>query len=109
MLPVAGTITEVTVAANAGTPSVILRKNHAGTATDLVSGALATNASGAVACAATGSACLDGTAKSGSISIVTAGSANVVAAGDWIETKTGSGFASSGAKRLSVCLVWGIN
>jgi len=109
MVPVAGTVIEVTVSANAGTPSVILQKNHTGTATDLVSAQLATAASGAVACAATGSACLDGTAKSGTVTIVTAASANVLAAGDWIQTKTGSGFASTGAKRLSACVTYTVN
>ena len=102
MVPVACTISEVTVAANAGTPSVIIRKNHAGTQTNLVSGTLATGASGAVACAATGAACADGTSKSGTVTIVTTSSTNVLAAGDWIETT--SGVASSGAKRLSVAV-----
>ncbi len=106
MIPATVTIIEITVAANAGSPNVILQKNHTGTATDLVSATLATAASGAVACAATGSTCLDGTSKSGTVSIVTAGSANVLAAGDWIQTKTGSGFASTGAKRLSVCATY---
>jgi hypothetical protein len=110
MLPVAATVIEATVAANAGTPKMpILQKNHAGTATDFTSAALATASAGGVACAATGSACLDGTAKDGTVTIVTAGSANVLAAGDWIQTKTGSGFASSGAKRVSVCVTYAVN
>ncbi len=104
MLPVSSTILEITVSANAGTPSVIVQKNHTGSATDLISGALATASSGAVACASTAATCIDGTSKSGAVSIVTAGAANVLAAGDWIQTKTGSSFASSGAKRLSVCI-----
>jgi hypothetical protein len=41
-------------------------------------------------------------AKDGTVTINTAGSANVLAAGDYIQTKTGSGFASTGAKRLTV-------
>lgn len=104
MIGAACTVSEITVAANpnGGTPSVIVRKNHTGTQTDLLSGTLATGSAGAVACAATGTACKDGTAKSGTVSIVTAGSANVLAAGDWIETT--SGVASSGAKRLSVAV-----
>lgn len=106
MVPTAATVMEITVAANAGTPSVIVQKNRTGTATDLVSATLVTGAAGIVACAATGSACLDGTAKRGTVTIVTAGSANVLAAGDWIQTKTGSGFASTGAKRLSVCVTY---
>ena len=106
MVPMAVTVTEITVSANAGTPSVIVQKQNTSTATDLLSGALTTASSGGVACATTGSACLDGTAKSGTVSIITTGSANTLAAGDWIQTKAGSGFASSGAKRLSVCITY---
>jgi hypothetical protein len=98
------TVVEVTVAADAGTPAVILAKNHAGTITNLLSGALATGSAGIVACAATGSACLDGTAKSGTVTIVTAASANARAAGDWIETVS-TGAAGSTAHRLSVAVV----
>jgi hypothetical protein len=113
-VPVAVTIIEATVSANAGTPKMpILQKNHWGgsswAATDITSAALATGSAGIETCAATGSACISGVAKDGTVTITTAGSANVLAAGDWIQTKTGSGFASSGAKRLSVCLTWTVN
>jgi len=56
-----------------------------------------------------GANCLAGEAKDGTVTITTAGSANVLAAGDYIQTKTGSGFASTGAKRLSICLTWTVN
>ena len=105
MVPVAATVTEITVSANAGTPSVIVRVNHAGSASDLVSSALATATSGGIACS-------NGSATTGLDGVTTCGGTlqnTSIAAGDWIETKTGSGFASSGAKRLSVCLTWTVN
>jgi hypothetical protein len=105
MVPVAATVTEITVSANAGTPSVIVRVNHAGSASDLVSSALATATSGGIACS-------KGSATTGLDGVTTCGGTlqnTSIAAGDWIETKTGSGFASSGAKRLSVCLTWTVN
>src|ERR1019366_212431 len=80
--------------------SVIVRVNHAGSASDLVSSALATATSGGIACS-------KGSATTGLDGVTTCGGTlqnTSIAAGDWIETKTGSGFASSGAKRLSVCL-----
>ena len=113
-LPVAATIIEATVSANAGTPKMpILQKNHWGgaswAAVDITSNVLVTGAAGIETCAATGAACASGVAKDGTVTIVTAGSANVVAAGDWIQTKTGSGFASATAKRLSICLTYTVN
>jgi hypothetical protein len=104
MVPVACTVSEITVAANAGTPSVIVRKNHAGTTTNLLSNTLPTYTAGAPQCATINVSCADsvGTVKHSTISIVTTSSANVLAAGDWIETT--SGVASTGAKRLSVAV-----
>ena len=107
-VPAAMTVVEIATQSNGGTPNLpVVQKLHysAGswTATDLTSGVLATGT--AETCASTGAACTSGEAKSGTVSIVTAGSANVLAAGDWIQTKTGSGFASTGAKRVSVCLI----
>lgn len=105
MVPMAATATEITVSANAGTPNVIVRVNHAGTSSDLVSSALATASSGGIGCSKTsGTTGLDGvTTCSGTLQNTS------IAAGDWIETKTGSGFASTGAKRISVCLTWTLN
>ena len=91
----------------------ILQKNHWGgaswSATDFTSDALVTGTAGIETCAATGAACVSGVAKNGTVTIVTSASANVVAAGDYIQTKTGSGFASSGAKRMTICIVYKIN
>jgi hypothetical protein len=113
-LPVASTIIEAAVSANAGTPKMpIMQKNHWGgsswSATDITSAALSAGTAGIETCAATGTACLSGVAKDGTVTIVTAGSANILAAGDYIQTKTGSGFASSGAKRLTVCVTYTLN
>ena len=113
-IPVAVTIIEAAVSANAATPKMpILQKNHWGgaawSATDITSAALVTGTAGIETCAATGAACLSGVAKDGTVTIVTAGSANVLAAGDYIQTKTGSGLASSGAKRLTVCVTYTLN
>jgi hypothetical protein len=104
-VPVGGTVNEVAISANAGTPSVIVRINHAGTAADLTSAALVTAAAGGVACAKT-------SAVAGEDGVTTCSATlqnTSLAAGDWIQTKTGSGFASTGATRLSVCVAWTVN
>lgn len=106
LIATGGTITEITVAADGGTPQVQVAKNHTGTLTNLLSAELPTAALGAVACAATGAACYDGTAKSVGVTIVTAGSANVLAAGDWIETRTAT--AGGTAKRMSIAVSYTI-
>jgi hypothetical protein len=102
MVPLTATVTEVTVSANAGTPNVIVQRNHAGTAADLTSAALATASVGGIACSKT-------TAVAGLDTVTTCSATlqnTALAAGDWIQTKTGSGFASSGAKRLGVCVTY---
>jgi hypothetical protein len=104
-VPVGGTVGEVAISADAGTPSVMVQVNHAGTAADLTSAALATAASGGIACAKT-------SAVAGEDAVTTCSATlqnTSLAAGDWIQTKTGSGFASTGAKRLSVCVAWTVN
>jgi len=53
-VPVNATILELDVAADAGTPNVIVSRNHAGSITNIVSGALATASSGGIACSNTG-------------------------------------------------------
>jgi hypothetical protein len=52
-LPAQATVQEIIVAANDGTPNVIVAKNVAGTVTNLLSSALATAASGGIACSKT--------------------------------------------------------
>ncbi len=106
MFPVAFTLTEVTVNADGGTPSIQVRRNHAGSTTNLLSGALATAASGAIACAKTSTSqtCLDGaTTSSGTITLST----TAMAAGDWLELTSGT--AGGVAKRMTVCWTGTVN
>jgi len=53
-VPAAGTVIEVRVNADAGTPNIIVGRNRAGTVVNLTSSALATASSGGIACAETG-------------------------------------------------------
>lgn len=53
-IPAAGTVIEVRVNADAGTPNIIVGRNRAGTVVNLTSSALATAASGGIACSETG-------------------------------------------------------
>lgn len=53
-IPAAATILELDVAADGGTPNVIVGRNTAGTLVNIVSAALATAASGGIACSNTG-------------------------------------------------------
>jgi hypothetical protein len=102
-IPFAATVVEVTVAADSGTPSVVVDKNHAGTLTDLLGSALSTAASGGLACSNLGGTTgLDGaTACTNSIQNTS------IAAGDWIETHTGT--AGGTAKRLSIAVTYTVN
>jgi len=107
--PVAATIVEITVSADAGNPSILINKNHGGTQTNLLSGTLATAAAGAPACARTAPAatCIDGTTSSGTVTVVTTSNANVIAAGDWIELTSGT--AGGAARRMTVCWTVTVN
>jgi len=102
LVQAAAVVVEITVAADAGTPNVIVRKNSTGTQTDLLSSALATAASGAVACSKTTAvACLDGTTASATLQNTS------LAAGDWLELKSGT--AGGTAKRMSVAVTYVVN
>ena len=98
-IPAASTVVEVTVAADAGTPSVLPDKITAsGTKTDLLSGALSTAASGGVACSnAGGTLGIDGITTCTNTLTTTA-----LAAGVWLETDTG--VAGGTAKRISIAI-----
>jgi parallel beta-helix repeat protein len=105
-VPSATTAAEVTIAANAGTPNIQIRKNSAGTTTNLLSGVLATAASGGIACAktATSQTCIDGvTTSSNSVTLST----TALAAGDWIELTSGT--AGGTAAKMTVCLTGTVN
>lgn len=103
-VPFAATVVEVTVAGDAGTPSVLTAKNHAGTRTDILTTPLATAASGGLACAnAGGTVGLDGaTTCSATLSTTS------ILGGDWLELDTG-GIAGGTAKRMSVSITYVVN
>lgn len=102
-IPSGSTVVEIDVAADAGTPNVIPAKNHAGSASALVSGALATAASGGIACSNTGGTTgLDGvTTCSGTLQNTT------LAAGDYLQLTSGT--AGGTAKRMSIFITWSVN
>lgn len=99
-VPYAGTILEIDVTGDAGTPNVIVQRNHLGAATALLSGALATATAGAVACSKTGATTgVDGTTVCSATLQNTA-----IGAGDWIGLTSGT--AGGVAKRLTVAVHW---
>lgn len=107
----AATISEVAIGADAGVPSIQLRKRHCSgfssgtctgwTYTNILSGALAAVTGGFDSCAksSTGQTCIDGTTSSGTITV----SSTAVAAGDYIEPVSGT--AGGTAKTVSVTVV----
>jgi lysophospholipase L1-like esterase len=103
-VPAAATIVEITIAADSGVPSVLVRKNHAGTTTNLTAAAVATAASGGLVCAnASGS----GFGIDGATTCATALTATAIAAGDWLELASGT--ADGTAKRMSITVTYTIN
>ncbi len=112
-VPMAATVVEIDVNADAGTPSVIVRKKHCATfttgvctswtSTDFLSGALSAAASNFDACSNTGGTTgLDGGTTCSSTLQNTS-----IAVGDWIELKSGT--AGGTAKRLSVDVIYTVN
>jgi hypothetical protein len=99
-IPYAGTILEIDVMGDAGTPNVIVQRSHLGTPTALLSGALATAASGAVACAKTGAT----TGVDGTTTCSATLQNKTIAAGDWIGLTSGT--AGGVAKRMSIAVHW---
>ena len=102
-VPAAATVVEVDVAADAGTPNVIVAKNHAGTVSNLVSAALATAASGGIACSNTGGTTgLDGaTTCFGTLQNTS------LALGDYIELVSGT--AGGTAKLMTIHVIYTVN
>jgi len=99
-LPYAGTLVEMEVAADAGTPNIILGRSRAGTVVNVVSAALATAASGGIACSsAAGGPGLDGATTCASTLQNT--SWNV---GDWVTLVSGT--AGGTAKEMTACLTF---
>src|SRR4030095_2315269 len=95
-LPENATLIEISIKADAGTPSVIMQRYRpsGGTTVDLTSSALTTGASGAIACSRpTASTSINGTTTCAATLQNTA-----LTKGDWIQTKTGA--TASTAKRI---------
>jgi len=103
-VPAAATVVEITIAADGGVPSVLVRKNHGGTATNLTSAAFVTAASGGLACA---NAAGSGLGIDGATTCATALTATAVAAGDWLELASGT--ADGTAKRMSITVTYSVN
>jgi hypothetical protein len=103
-VPAAATIVELDVAADGGTPNVLVAKNHAGTDTNLTSSALATAASGGIACANTAGS---GTGIDGATTCAVALNTTTLAAGDYIELVSGT--AGGVAKLMTIHCVYTIN
>lgn len=85
-VPAASTIVEMDVNADAGTPNVIIGRNHAGTITNIVSSALATAASGGIACSKTGAT----TGLNGATTCSATLQNTSLAAGDYLELVSGT-------------------
>lgn len=99
-VPLSATIVEVTVAADAGTPSVMPQKNTTGSGVaNILSSNLSTASAGGVACSNTGGTTgLDGvTTCSATLS------SPALAAGSWIQIASGS---TTNAKRMSISVTY---
>jgi hypothetical protein len=101
-LPYASTIAEIMVAADAGTPNIIVGRNRAGSIANLTSTALATASSGGLACSNTGGTTgFDGATTCSAILQNTA-----ISAGDWLNLVSGT--AGGTAKRMSIAVTFTI-
>jgi hypothetical protein len=102
-IPAAATVQEVIVAADGGTPNIILARNVAGTVANLTSSALATAASGGIACSKTSAVTgIDGATTCSATLQNTA-----LAAGSYIEAVSGT--AGGTAKLLTAHVVYTID
>lgn len=102
-IPFAATIVEMDVAADAGTPNIIVAVNHAGTPSNIVSSALATAASGGIACSkTTGVTGLDAATTCSATLQNTS-----IAIGDYLEAVSGT--AGGTAKLMTVHVIYLVN
>lgn len=100
LVPYNATVIEVDVAADGGTPSVVVDNNHAGSTSNLLSSALATASSGGIACSNTG-----GTTGIDGVTTCSATLQNTsILAGDYLETITAT--AGGAAKRMSIFIIF---
>jgi len=97
----AGTVIELLVSADDGTPSVTVARNRAGTLANLTAAPLQTGAAGALACANTAGS---GLALDGVTTCTVALQNAAVLAGDWMDLN--GGVAGGVAKRLSLAVTF---
>ncbi len=102
-VPYAATLQEVDVAADGGTPSVLLDRNRAGVKTNILSAALSTAGSGGIACAKISAT----TGYDGTTTCANTLQNTTVNPGDYFETLTAT--AGGVAKRMSIFIVWTVN
>jgi len=100
-IPYAATIFEIDVISDAGTPNVIVQKNHLGTPSDLLSSALAASSSG------TCSNVSGTTGVNGSTTCSATLQNTSIAAGDWIGLTSGT--AGGTAKTLNIVVHFRVN
>jgi hypothetical protein len=97
------TLVEVEVAADAGTPRIIVGRSHAGSISNVTSAALATASNGGIACAnGGGTTGIDGVTTCSNTLQNTA-----FAVGDWITLVSGT--AGGTAKEMTVCFTFTVN
>ena len=111
-IPVAGTIAEIDVNSDAGTPNIIVRKKHCGTftagvctswtSTNVLSSALAAAASNFDACSKTGAT----TSLDAGTTCAATLQNTALAAGDWLEVVSGT--AGGTSNRVSVSVIWSV-
>ena len=102
-IPAAATVVEMDVAADGGTPNVIVAVNHAGSDSNIVSAALATAANGGIACSnTTGTTGINGATTCSSTLENTS-----MAAGDFLELVSGT--AGGTAKLMTIHIVYTVN
>lgn len=102
-MPAAATIIEMDVNADAGTPTVIVGRNRAGTIVNIVSSALATAASGGIACSNTGGT----TGLNGATTCSSTLQNTSLNAGDYLELVSGT--AGGTAKFFVVHVTYTVN
>jgi len=102
-VPAASTILEINVAADGGTPNVMVGLNHAGSVSNIMSAALATAGSGGIACSnAGGTTGIDG-ATTCSATLQNTG----LAAGDYLELVSGT--PGGTAKLMTIHVIYTVN
>lgn len=103
-IPAAAHLVELDVAADGGTPQIIVGVNHAGSVTNITTAALATAAAGGIACANVAGS---GTGIDGATTCAVALATTTAAAGDYIEAVSGT--AGGTAKLMTVHVIYTID